>query len=58
MLILTCTEHTSKTSPVNEIKFRTTRIWTKVLTKFGSSEMVCVELRAKKMNCVPFAVTA
>ena len=46
MLFLTCTEHTSTTSPVNEM---TISIKTNVLIKFGASEMIRVELRAKKL---------
>ncbi len=46
MLFLTCTEHTSTTSPVNEM---TISIKINVLIKFGASEMICVELRAKKL---------
>ena len=46
MLFLTCTEHTSITSPVNE---RTISIKTNILIKFGVSEMKCIELRAKKL---------
>ena len=44
MLFLTCTEHTSTTSPVNEM---TISIKINVLIKFGASEMICVELRDK-----------
>ena len=46
MLLLTCTEHTSTTSPVNEM---TISIKINVLIKFVASEMICVELRAKKL---------
>ncbi len=46
MLFLTYTEHTSTTSPVNEM---TISIKINVLIKFGASEMICVELRAKKL---------
>ncbi len=46
MLFLTCTEYTSTTSPVNEM---TISIKTNVLMKFGASEMIRVELRAKKL---------
>ena len=46
MLFLTCTEHTSTTSSVNEM---TISIKTNVLIKFGASEMIRVELRAKKL---------
>ena len=46
MLFLTCTEHTSTTSPVNEM---TISIKTNILIKFGTSEMIRVELRAKKL---------
>ncbi len=46
MLFLTCTEHTSTTSPVNEM---TISIKTNILIKFGASEMIRVELRAKKL---------
>ena len=54
MLFLTCTEHTSTTSPVNEM---TISIKINVLIKFGASDMICVELRAQKvMKCVLFAI--
>ena len=46
MLFLTCTEHTSTTSPVNERTIIS--IKTNILIKFGVSE-ICIELRAKKL---------
>ena len=39
MLFLTCTEHTSTTSPVNEM---TISIKTNVLINFGASEIIYV----------------
>ena len=39
MLLLTCTEHTSTTLPVNEM---TISIKTNVLIKFGASEIIYV----------------
>ncbi len=39
MLFLTCTEHTSNTSPVNEM---TISIKINVLIKFGASEIIYV----------------
>ena len=58
MLILTCTEHTSTMSPeLMKLRIMTISIKTKVLVKFGTSEMMCVELRAKKLrNVYRFAV--
>ena len=48
MLILTCTEHTSTMSPeLLKLRIMTISIKAKVLIKFGTSEMMCVELRAK-----------
>ena len=49
MLFLTCTEHTSTMSPVNKIRLMTVSIKLKVLIKIRASEMICVELRAKKL---------
>ena len=50
MLILTCIEHTSTMSPeIMKLRIMTVSIKTKVLIKFGASEMMCVELRAKKL---------
>ena len=50
MLFLTCTEHTSTMSPdLMKLRIMTINIKTKVLVKFGTSEMMCVELRAKKL---------
>ena len=50
MLFLTCTEHTSTMSPeLVKLRIMTINIKTKVLVKFGTSEMMCVELRAKKL---------
>ena len=47
--ILTCTEHTSTMSPV---RIMTNSIKTKILIKFGGSEMTCVELRPRKLQNV------
>ena len=50
MLFLTCTEHTSTMSPeLMKFGIMTINIKTKVLVKFGTFEMMCVELRAKKL---------
>ena len=50
MLFLTCTEHTSTMSPeLMKLRIMTINIKTKALIKFGASEMICVELRAKKL---------
>ena len=50
MLILTCIEHTSTMSPeLMKLGIMTISIKTKVLIKFGASELICVELRAKKL---------
>ena len=51
MLFLACTEHISTTLPVNETQdyVMTISIKTKVLIKFGTSEMMCEELNAKKL---------
>ena len=50
MLILTCTEHTSTMSPeLMKLRIMIIIIKTKVLIKFGASELTCVELRAKKL---------
>ena len=50
MLFLTCTEHTSTMSPeLMKLRIMTNSIKTMVLIKFGTSEMMCVELRAKKL---------
>ena len=50
MLFLTCTEHTSTTSPeLVKLRIMTINVKTKVLVKFGTSEMMCVELRTKKL---------
>ena len=50
MLILTCIEHTSTMSPeLMKLRIMTISIKTKVLIKFGASEMICVELRAKNL---------
>ena len=49
MLFLTCTEHTSTMSPeLVKLRIMTICIKLKVLLKVGASEMICVELRAKK----------
>ena len=45
MLTLMCIEHTSTMLPV---KIMIINIKLKVTTKFGASEMICVELRAQK----------
>ena len=47
MLFLTCTEHTS--TMLMKLRIMTINIKTKVLVKFGTSEMMCVELRTKKL---------
>ena len=49
MLFLTCAEHTSTISPVSETQDYGYSHYDmlKVLLKFGASEMICVELRAK-----------
>ena len=48
------TKHSSNTSPVNQAKkynyIMTTSNNTKVLVKFGTSDMKCVELRAEKLS--------
>ena len=50
MLFLTCTEHTSTMSPeLMKLRIVTICIKIMVLIKFGTSEMMCVELRAKKL---------
>ena len=50
MLFLACTEHTSTMSPeLMKLRIMTISIKTKVLIKFGTSEMMFVELRAKKL---------
>ena len=50
MLFLTCTEHTSTMSPeLMKLRIIIISIKTKVLIKFGASELICVELRAKKL---------
>ena len=50
MLFLTCTEHTLTMSPeLMKLRIMTISIKTMVLIKFGTSEMMCVELRAKKL---------
>ena len=50
MLFLTCTEHTSTMSPeLMKLRIMTIDIKTMVLIKFGTSEMMCVELTAKKI---------
>ena len=55
MLFLTCTEHTSTMSPeLMKLRIMTISIKTMVLIKFGTSEMMCVELRTKN-ETVPFA---
>ena len=50
MLILTCIEHTSIMSPeLMELRIMIISIKTKVPIKFGTSDMMCVELKAKKL---------
>ena len=50
MLFLTCTELTSTMSPeLMKLRIMTISIKTKVLIKFGASELIYVELRAKKL---------
>ena len=50
MLFLTCTEHTSTMSPeLMKLGIMTISIKTMVLIKFGTSEMMCVEFKAKKL---------
>ena len=50
MLFLTCTEHISTMSPeLMKLGIMTINIKTKVLVKFGTFEMMCVELRTKKL---------
>ena len=50
MLFLTCTEHTSTMSPeLMKLRIMTINIKTKVLVEFGTFEMMCVELRTKKL---------
>ena len=50
MLFLACTEHTSTMSPeLMKLRIMTISIKTMVLIKLGTSGMMCVELRAKKL---------
>ena len=50
MLFFTCTEHTSTMSPeLMKLRIMIISNKTKILVKFGTSEMMCVELRAKKL---------
>ena len=50
ILFLTCTEHTSTMSlELMKLRILTISIKIKALIKFGTSEMICVELRAKKL---------
>ena len=50
MLFHTCTEHTSTMSPeLMKLRIMTIVIKTNVLIKFAASELMCVELRAKKL---------
>ena len=50
MLFLACTEHTSTMSHgLMKPRIMTISNKIKVLIKFGTSEMMCVELRAKKL---------
>ena len=57
MLFLACTEHTSTMSPeLMKLRIMAISIKTKVLIKFGTSEMMFIELRAKKLwnvYCLP-----
>ena len=49
MLFLACTEHTSTMSPeLMKLRIMTISTKTKVAIIFGTSAMMCVELRAKK----------
>ncbi len=51
MLILTCIEHTSTMSPeLMKLRIMTISIKTKVLIKFGTSDNMCIELRAMKLR--------
>ena len=54
MLTLMCIEHTSTMLPVNEIEDLYVKL--KVNVKFGASEMMCVELRAQKLQNMYFSV--
>ena len=50
MLFLICTEHTPTMSPeLMKLRIMTINVKTKVLVKFGTSEMMCVQLRTKKL---------
>ena len=50
MLFFTCTEHTLTMSlELMKLRIMTISIKTMVLIKFGTSGMMCVELRAKKL---------
>ena len=50
MLIFTCTEHTATMSrELMKPRIMIISNKTKILVKFGTSEMMCVELRAKKL---------
>ena len=50
MLFLTCTEHISTMSPeLMKLRIMIINIKTKVLVEFGTFEMMCVELRTKKL---------
>ena len=50
MLFLTCTEHTSTISHgLMKLRIMTISNKTKVLSKFGTSKMMFVELMAKKL---------
>ena len=52
ILILTCAEHASTTSPVDELRNMMMHIKIKVLIKFGTSGILCEELRGKSnKNC-------
>ena len=48
-LILTCEEHTSTMSPSTKLRTMIISVLPKIVVKFEASEMMCVELRAKKL---------
>ena len=49
MLFLTCTEHTQPCCQSMKLWIMIISIRIKILNKFGASEMMCVELRAKNL---------
>ena len=59
MLFITNIEHTSIMSPeLMKLRIMIVSIKTKVLIKFGTSEIMCVDLRAKKLrNMYRFPLT-